>query len=51
VRLEYEATPIRIDECMALASVDLLAGIVAAWSAASVVFTLWESMIAPVGLD
>jgi hypothetical protein len=33
VRLEYEATPIRIDECMALASVDLLAGIVAAWSA------------------
>jgi hypothetical protein len=23
VRLEYEATPIRIDECMALTSVDL----------------------------
>ena len=33
VRLEDEATPIRIDECMALTPVDLLAGIVAARSA------------------
>jgi len=40
----------RIDSDMALAPVDLLAGIVTADPPFSVVFTLWLSMIAAVGL-
>src|SRR5277367_373050 len=33
MRFEHEATPVRVDERMALASVDLLSSIVAAWPA------------------
>jgi hypothetical protein len=51
MRFEHEATPVRVDECVALASVDLLSSIVTACPPASVVSTLWLSMIAAVGLD
>ncbi len=39
-----------IDPDMALAALDLLGGIVAAWPPFSVVLTLWVSMMAAVGL-
>jgi hypothetical protein len=39
-----------IDRDMALATLDLLGGIVAAWPPFSVVLTLWVSMMAAVGL-
>ena len=50
MRFEHEATPVRIDERVALAAVDLLARIVTARTPASVVLTLWLSMIAAEGL-
>ena len=40
----------RIDDYMALAAVDFLAGVVAADPPFSVVFTLWLSMIAALGV-
>ena len=33
MRFEHEATPVGVNECMALASVDLLSSIVTAWPA------------------
>ena len=50
MRFEHEATPVRIDERVAFAPVDLLASIVTASPPASVVLTLWLSMIAAEGL-
>ena len=50
MRFEHEATPVRVDQRMALASVDLLSGIVAAWPASLGGLTLWQSMIAAEGL-
>src|SRR5215207_7217714 len=45
-----EQQPLRVDRNMALAPLDLLGGIVAARPPFSVVFTLWLSMMAAVGL-
>jgi hypothetical protein len=45
-----KATAVRVDQCVALAPVDLLASIVTARPPASVVLTLWLSMIAAEGL-
>ena len=45
-----EQQPLRVDRNLALAPLDLLGGIVAARPPFSVVFTLWLSMMAAVGL-
>ena len=42
MRFEHEATPLRVDERTALASVDLLSSIVPRRPPASVVLTLWH---------
>ena len=48
MRFEHEAAPVRVHERTALTS--LVSSIVTAWPAASVVLTLWLSMIAAEGL-
>ena len=48
MRFEYKATPVGVDERVALAAVDLLSGVVTAWSA-GLVGALWLSRIAAVG--
>jgi hypothetical protein len=45
-----EQQPLRVDRNLALAPPDLFGGIVAARPPFSVVFTLWLSMMAAVGL-
>ena len=50
VRLDHEATPVRVNQRMTFAPVDLLAGIITARPPASVVLMLWLSMIAAEGL-
>ena len=50
MRLEHEAAHVGVDQRVALALLDLLARIVAAGPPASVVLTLWLSIIAPLGL-
>ena len=45
-RIEHEGTPIRVDQRLALAALDLLAVIVAARPPLSVVLTLWLSSTA-----
>ncbi len=49
LRIEHEGTPIRVDQCLALAAFDLLAGVVAARPPLSVVLTLWLSSTAADG--
>jgi hypothetical protein len=50
MRFEHEATPVRVDEGMALAPVDLLSSIVTAWPSGLGSLGLWLSMIAAEGL-
>lgn len=50
MRFEDERASVRIHQGVALAPIDLLAGVVAARTPASVVLTLWLSIIAAEGL-
>lgn len=50
MRFQHETRPIRVEEHVAFAPVELFAGIVAALPPAAVVFTFWLSMIGAVGL-